>query len=131
MTKNYNVENCNKPSDIGIAVVDLDLSDIFPANFVCTLPKRLMVTSQNQSEFQKKFGEKSYQILINLLEKALETTDDPNFKEELEVRLKLINPKSKNLVICSICRKNFVAKMIEFSLQENCFSCKNKMLLSK
>ena len=131
MAKNYTVKNYNKPSFISLAVVDLDISDIFPANFVCTLPKRLMVTSQNQPMFQKKFGEKSHQILINLLEKALETTDDPDFKKELESRLKLINPKSKNLVICCVCRKNFIARMIELSLQETCFSCKNKMLLAK
>lgn len=131
ITKNYNVENYNKPSDLSVAVVDLDLSNIFPANFVCTLPKRLMATSQNQSMFQKKFGKKSHQILINLLEKALETTDDSDFKKELESRLKLINPNSKNLVACCVCQKNFISRMIECSLQETCFSCKNKLLPSK
>lgn len=130
MAKNYTVKNYNKPSFISLAVVDLDISDIFPANFVCTLPKRLMVASQNQPMFQKKFGKKSLQILNTLLEKALETTEDPDFKKELESRLKLINPNSKILVNCCVCRKNFVARMIEFSLQETCISCVNKKLIA-
>ena len=55
---------------------------------------------------------------------------DPAFKKELESRLKLINPNREILVNCCVCRKNFVARMIEFSLQETCISCINKKLIA-
>ena len=100
MSKNYNVENYNKPSFIKIAVIDLDIADNYPDNFVCLLPKRLFVASQVQSIFQKKFGKNSSKILKCLLEQTLTTTDDPDYKKELKSRLKIINPKSKSIIKC-------------------------------
>ncbi len=39
MTKNYNVRDYLKPAHIRIAVIDLDISKEYPANFVCVLPR--------------------------------------------------------------------------------------------
>lgn len=126
LSKNYNIKDPYKHTFINIAVVDLDVSDKYPANFVCLLPKKLMPNNKYESKFQKKFGDKSQQILNSLLEQAIKTAGDVEFIVELENRLRINNSGVKNLVSCNVCGLKFKARKFGSKLQETCYGCLNK-----
>ena len=73
---------------VRFAVVDLDISRTYPANFVCLLPKEISVTGKNK--FSRMFGKGSIELAIRLLAKALKTERDSEVKKEIENRLNLL-----------------------------------------
>jgi hypothetical protein len=88
----------------------VDKSKSYPANFICTLPTK-PVQSKTENGFNGKFGsifgEKSKEIALDLLNCALKTEEEAEVKEEIKKRLKLIEPKQANIVLCSRCKKPF------------------------
>ena len=125
ITKNYNIKDHLKPSHIRIAVLDQDISDKYPTNYVCILPRRLNPTAKNPNKFQKKFKDQSKKIMKKLLNQALKT-DDPDIKKEIRKRLQILNPKPKNLAKCNICGKKFKARRYGYRVQKTCYGCLNK-----
>ena len=75
------------------AVVDLDKSKSYPANFVCMLPTKISAGGKSQSVFLQIFGDKSVEQARALLLGALETESDSEVKAEIERRLKLLEAK--------------------------------------
>src|SRR4030066_166382 len=72
------------------AVVDLDKSKGYPANFVCMLPTQISGKTRLESIFMQVFGDKSIEQARTLLAKALETEEDAEVKAEIEKRLKVL-----------------------------------------
>ena len=126
ITKNYNIKDYTKPGHIRIAVVDKDISKDYPANFVCMLPKTFNPNATIQNKFQEKYGPKSKEIIKKLLDQELKTEDDQVIKKELLARLKLIDPKSKNMVKCNVCGEEFKSKKYRYGKQKTCYDCKAK-----
>lgn len=58
------------------AVVDLDRSKSYPANYVCILPLDIYNDTRNPSAFSQIFGDKSVGTAQQLLAEALEATTD-------------------------------------------------------
>ena len=126
ITKNYNIRDYNKPSHIRIVVIDKDISKKYPDNFICILPRTYNPKTKNPNKFQLKYGEQSKQLIEELLNKALTTEEDQAIKRELQKRLKILNPKPKNLVKCSVCGEEFKARRYGYRLQKTCYGCLNK-----
>ena len=75
------------------AVVDLDKGKNYPLNFICMLPKNIIMNSKSQSVFIQIFGAKSLEQAMELLTGALETENDTEVKAEISRRLKLLEAK--------------------------------------
>ena len=75
---------------IRFAVVDLDKSKNYPANFVCLLPKAPSVTGKANNKFSKIFEKSSLELAKRLLTEALKTERDSEVKKEIEHRLNLL-----------------------------------------
>ena len=73
ITKNYNIKDYNKPGHIRIAVIDMDISNEYPANYVCILPRTFNPNSKTPNKFQEKYGDQSQKIIKNLLNQELKT----------------------------------------------------------
>ena len=129
--KNYNIKDYLKSSHIRLAVIDLDKSKDYPANFVCILPRTNNPNAKTQNKFQEKYGSKSQKIIKKLLEQALKTADDQNIKKELLARLKLIDPKPKNMVKCNVCGEDFKSRTFRYGKQKTCYECKTKRYTNK
>lgn len=82
---------------IRFAVVDLDISKNYPANFVCLLLREIIVKDKAKSNFSKMLGEDSLKLAIRLLTKALKTERDSEVKEEIEKRLNMLKQKNSAL----------------------------------
>ena len=80
---------------IRFAVVDLDRSRKYPANFVCILPKNIKLNGVHHNKFEKKFGDESLDLAEKLLKRSLKAQNDWKVKEEIRERLKLLKPKSQ------------------------------------
>jgi formylmethanofuran dehydrogenase subunit E len=119
ITKNYNAKDYNKPAYIRFAVIDHDISKKYPANFVCMLPKTIKPNAKVQNKFVKKYGNKSQELSKKLLKQALKTTEDQDIKKEIRERIKLLNPKPKNLVKCNVCGEEFKARKYGYRRQKN------------
>jgi formylmethanofuran dehydrogenase subunit E len=126
LSKNYNVKDYLKSTHIRIAVIDLDISKKYPANFVCLLPRKIYSNAKTLNNFQKKYGIQSQHIIRKLLDQALTTEDDQDIKKELLERLKILNPKPKNMVKCNSCGKEFKARKYRYRKQKTCYECKTK-----
>lgn len=126
ITKNYNLKNYLKPSHIRIAVIDTDISEQYPANYVCILPRTFNPNAKNPNKFQKKYGNHSQELIINLIKQTLDSVEDQDIKKELYTRLKILKPKSKNLVKCNVCGKEFKARKYRYGYQKICYECKRK-----
>ena len=124
--KNYNIKDYLKSSHIRLAVIDLDKSKEYPANFVCILPRTNNPNAKTQNKFQEKYGSQSQKIIKKLLEQALKSTNDQDIKKELIARLKLLNPKPKNMVKCNVCGEEFQSRSYRYGKQKTCYDCKAK-----
>ncbi len=124
ITKNYNLRDYQKPAHIRFAVIDNDISKQYPANFVCILPRKINPKAKNPTKFQIMFKDQSKDLTKKLLNQALENTDDQELKKELLARLKILNPKPKNLAKCNVCGKDFQAKKYRYGRQKTCYECK-------
>jgi len=131
ITKNYNIKDYNKPGYIRIAVIDTDISKEYPANFVCMLPKTFNPNAKIQNKFQEKYGNQSKEIIKKLLDHALKTADDQDLKKELLKRLKILNPKPKNMVKCNVCGEEFKSKTFRYGKQKTCYECRAKRYTDK
>ena len=131
ITKNYNIKDYIKPAYIRIAVIDKNISKEYPANFVCILPKTINLKAKTPNKFQEKYKDKSQEIIKNLINQELKTTDDQDIKRELLARLKLIDPKPKNMVKCNICGKEYKTRKCRYGTQKTCYECKAKRYTEK
>ena len=126
ITKNPNAKDYTKPSYIRFAIIDLEKSKNYPANFVCMLPRHVHTKVKIQSSFVKKYKDESTKIAKKLLSQTLKTTDDQDIKNEIRERLKILKPKPKNLAKCNVCGKEFKARRYGYRLQKTCYGCLNK-----
>jgi hypothetical protein len=110
---------------IRFAVVDLDKSKGYPANFICLLPMDLRANSKASNNFSKLFGNKSQKLAKRLLTRALRTERDSEIKAEIKRRLELLEPKPPIQVKCHACGKFFEPKRSRFK-QTLCRECKQK-----
>jgi hypothetical protein len=101
-----NERNCRP--DYRFAVVDHSKSKTYPANFVCMLPLKIeMPAAKTTNVFGNVFGDKSTDLAIKLLNKALINESDSEIKTEIARRLALLEPKQERVLICSECKKPF------------------------
>lgn len=126
ITKNYNVSDYTKPGHIRIAVIDKDLSKKYPRNFVCLLPRTINPNARLPNKFQQTYGNQSQELMKKLIKQALDTVEDQDIKKELLARLKILNPKPKNLAKCNECGKEFKARRYGYRIQKTCYECLNK-----
>ena len=73
---------------IVFAVVDLDKSKTYPANFICLLPKELKSRNNSTNVFVQVFGDEAPSVAKKLLTGALRVESDSDVKMELKRRLK-------------------------------------------
>ena len=90
------------------------------------LPRTINPKAKVQNKFVKNYGDKSHSLANKLLKQALKTTDDQDIKKEIRERLKLLNPKPKNLAKCNVCNKEFKARRYGYRKQKTCYGCLNK-----
>src|SRR4030066_514033 len=76
------------------AVVDSDKSKSSPSNFICMLPSQISVDQKKNNVLCKIFGDKSEEQAKTLLTHALQNENDMDIKNEIERRLKLLDPKT-------------------------------------
>jgi len=110
---------------IRFAVVDLDKSKKYPANYICLLPMDPRANSKSNSIFLKLFGSESPELAKRLLTKALKTERDAETKAEIEKRLELLIPMTPVQVKCRVCGKSFEPVRGRFR-QKICQECKQK-----
>lgn len=104
----------------------VDKSKRYPANFICLLPTKPVQTKSDCSfngKFGNLFGEKSKDVALELLNTALKTEEEADIKEEIKKRLKLIEPKQVNLVICCRCKKPFQVQKKQRQKRFLCDEC--------
>jgi hypothetical protein len=89
------------------AVVDLNKSKSYPANFVSILPLRIDSAGKIPSAFTKFFGNKSLQTAQRLLTASLKKEHCSEIKTEIERRLNLLEPNPLIYVKCRVCKKFF------------------------
>ena len=110
--------------ELVFTVLDLDKADSYPRNFVCMLPKHLQRGGNPLNKFPIIFGEESNRIAFELLTNALKSEGDLGVREEIEKRLKALQPKPT--AKCSICGCVFKPRKYGHFLQKVCTKCRNK-----
>ena len=130
ITKNFNSKNY-KGNTIRIAVVDLAESKGYPLNFVCVLPRHVVLKGNLQSKFSDKFGDNSRDMAKELLTRALSIEGDVDMKKEIMDRLKLLDPKPKHVTKCNECGKDFQSRTYRYGKQKTCYDCKAKRYVEK
>ena len=110
---------------IRFAVVDLDRSEKYPANYICLLPMDPKANGKANNNFSRLFENGSLELAKQLLTKALKTERDSDVKTEIERRLSLLEPKPTVQVKCRICGNSFEPKKSRFK-QKICQECKQK-----
>jgi hypothetical protein len=105
-------------------VVDLDKAKTYPLNYVCMLPKTLDKVHKVPNRFLEIYGEERCQIAVELLAKTLRTEDDVKIREEIEKRLKALQPKQT--AKCVLCGCVFVPRKFGRFFQTKCQTCRNK-----
>lgn len=79
--------------------------------------------SKSPSAFGAIFGENGLNLANKLLKDALKTEKDVQVRNEIEKRLKLLNPKEANIVKCSQCNKPFQPRKVRKYKQYLCNEC--------
>jgi hypothetical protein len=110
---------------IRFAVIDLEKSKKYPANYVCMLPKQPRVNGKANNVFSKLFGKESVDTAKKLLKKSLRSESDIEIKKEIEKRLKLLEPKASPKIKCHVCKKYFKIERSRFR-QRICLECRKK-----
>jgi formylmethanofuran dehydrogenase subunit E len=108
------------------AVVDSDKSKSYPSNFICMLPSQISVDQKKNNVFSKMFGDHCEEQAKTLLTHALVNENDLDVKNEIERRLKLLDPKTVNQIKCSSCGKLFQPRRIKRFKRNYCQDCMNK-----
>ena len=114
------------------AVVDYSKAQEYPANFVCMLPIKIeLIKGKSLNTFGALFGEKSTDLAVELLKKALTTERDAEIKAELEKRLKILDPDQTVKIICCSCKKTFEASKGKKYKHPFCTECAQKRFSRK
>jgi len=113
------------------AVIDLDVSDQYPHNFVCILPKSIQLKGTPLNIFEKRFKDDSINVATNLLKKALRSRPDADTKKSILQRLKLLEPKKANQNKCNVCGKLFEQKKRGYKKYSACYECYQKRYVKK
>lgn len=116
---------------IRFAVIDLDKSKKYPANYVCMLPQQPRANGKSHNVFSKLFGKDSLELAKRLLTKALRAETDSEIKAEIKRRLKLLEPKPAVQVKCRVCGKVFESDRRKFGSKKLCQECKRRMYESQ
>jgi hypothetical protein len=125
VSKNEDARDYSQGRYIRFAVVDLDKSKNYPANYVCMLPLQPRANGKVHNVFSELFGKDSLELAKRLLTKALKTEGDPEIKVEIEKRLKLLEPKPPIQIKCCVCGKLFEPERRRFK-QRICQECRQK-----
>lgn len=115
---------------IRFAVIDLDKSENYPANYVCMLPFQPSINGKGHNIFSKLFGKDSLELAKRLLNEALKTEHDSEIKAKIEERLKLLEPKPPVQVKCRVCGNFFEPKRRRFK-EKICQECTQKKYAMK
>ncbi len=83
----------NRKTKVDFVIVDSDVTNEYPLNFVCLLPQRSGLINSH-SIFGKIFGDDGVPLAKRLLSKALRNERDLDIKIEVEKRLKMFNQKN-------------------------------------
>ena len=108
------------------AVVDLDKSHDYPANFVCILPILVNNDGKSQTAFFKIFGNKSLEQAKLLLSEALKNESEHEVKGEIQRRLTLLEPEKNRQSKCRGCGKLFQTRGVRRMKHYLCESCFKK-----
>jgi len=130
ISKNDDTRDYSQGRYIRFAVIDLDKSKNYPANYVCMLPLQPRANGKGHNVFSELFGNDSLELAKRLLTEALKTETDPEIKAEIEKRLKLLEPKSPVQVKCRICGNLFEPRRRRFK-QRTCQECTQKKYASQ
>jgi len=125
ISKNDDARDYSQGRYIRFAVIDLDKSKSYPANYVCMLPLQPRANGKAHNVFLKLFGNDSLELAKRLLTKALKTETDPEIRAEIEKRLKLLEPKPSCQVKCRVCGNFFKLERRRFK-QRLCKECRLK-----
>jgi hypothetical protein len=129
VSKKYVRRISGSTEELVFAVVDLDKAKTYPLNYVCLLPKNLERGSKPANKFLEIYGEESYQIAVELLTNALKNEADDKVRDEVEKRLKVVQPKPTTK--CAICGSAFEPRKFGHFLQRVCKTCRYKNNSSK
>jgi hypothetical protein len=113
-----------KSNKIRFAVIDLDISNKYPLNFVCLLPRYITLkNTKNKNKFQLIFKNDSKKIATQLLQNRLKKEKDEDLIREIKDRLKMLNPKPKLITKCNVCGKDFIPRKFGYVIQKTCNNC--------
>ena len=129
--RNDNVEDYSLGKRFRFAVVDLDKSKSYPANFVCVLPTQMSDKGKSKSVFLQVFGDKSLEQARALLIGALDTESDSEVKAEITRRLELLEPEPVSQIKCSSCEKLFQPRRVRKYQKNFCEECLKKKFGSR
>ncbi len=108
------------------AVVNMDGGKDYPLNFVCLLPRRLNFKGSKLTEFEKLFGSESVEVARKLLTDALEIEREKEVKDEIDIRLKFLDPDLAHKRVCPSCGKSFLANSKKTWKKNYCTECGKK-----
>jgi hypothetical protein len=108
------------------AVVDLDKSKNYPANFVSMLPMKIDSDGKMPSIFTKFFGNRSLVTARCLLTEAMKTEADAEIKAEIARRLNLLESDPVIQIKCRVCKKFFPAQKENGFKQKICPKCRKR-----
>ena len=109
------------------AVLDLDRSVDYPANFVCVLPTAISNEGKVNNVFFQIFGKESLEQAKLLLTEALKSENEAEVKVEIARRLTLLEHKSIIQIKCSRCGKLFHVRWIRKFKKNFCEECLKKI----
>ncbi len=127
ITKNEELKDYTRGQYFRFAVIDLDKSKTYPANFVCMLPKKPTINDTPHNIFSKIYGKESIKVAKQLLKKALSSENDLEIKNAISERLSNLEPKKPIQVKCCRCGKSFTPLRMRYRKQKVCLECKQKM----
>ncbi|TRO50130.1 hypothetical protein E2P47_00460 [Candidatus Bathyarchaeota archaeon] len=127
ITKNEDLKDYSRGQYFRFAVIDLDKSKNYPANFVCMLPKKPTVNDTPHNIFSKIYGKESILIAKQLLKRALNSESDLEIKNAITERISMLEPKKAPEVKCCRCGKPFTPIRMRYRKQKVCPECKQRI----
>jgi len=130
VSKIDDVRDYSQRGYIRFAVIDLDKSKNYPANYVCMLPQQPRANCKAHNVFSELFGNDCLELAKRLLSEALKAENDSEVKAEMEKRLALLEPKPAVQVKCRVCGNFFEPERRRFK-QKICQECTRKKYASQ
>ena len=109
------------------AVVDLDRSTDYPANFLCLLPTFSNGEVKHENRFCELFGEESVKKAELLLVSALRNEEDYEVKIEIEKRLVGLDPEKYIPTRCRSCGRPFYSRKRKAPICKDCLKKAKKL----